>query len=116
MKEGVESKEKKKAVSSESAGKSATKRKKDSDDLKLSPIATNVESSRPAVSSPSTGTKEPKKFKRAFGFFVKAKRVEAEAQIGDTTVSNVRILLRSHHRHFNFKIFLTGTIFEDFVA
>lgn len=32
---------------------------------------------------PSSASKEPKRFKRAFGFFVKAKRAEAEEQLGD---------------------------------
>lgn len=34
----------------------------------------------------SGSRKEPKKFKRAFGFFVKAKRADAEARIGDPSV------------------------------
>ena len=34
----------------------------------------------------STPGKEPKKAKHAFGFFVKARRAEAESQIGDNTV------------------------------
>ena len=38
----------------------------------------------------SGSKKEPKKFKRAFGFFVKAKRADAEARIGNPAV---RILL-----------------------
>ena len=33
--------------------------------------------------------KEPKKFKRAFGFFVKAKRADAEARIGDPSVRHI---------------------------
>ena len=41
-------------------------------------------------SSKTSGSKKgPKKFKRAFGFFVKAKRADAEARIGDASVSSV---------------------------
>ena len=49
------------------------------------------------VSKQSSAVKEPKKFKRAFGFFVKAKRAEAEAQIGDASVCWLhRAVLLSH--------------------
>ena len=37
----------------------------------------------------SGSRKEPKKFKRAFGFFVKAKRADAEARIGDPSVRHI---------------------------
>ena len=41
-------------------------------------------------SSKASGSKKgPKKFKRAFGFFVKAKRADAEARIGDASVSSM---------------------------
>lgn len=41
-------------------------------------------------SSKASGSKKgPKKFKRAFGFFVKAKRADAEARIGDASVSSL---------------------------
>ena len=36
------------------------------------------------ASTPGGADKEPKRYKRAFGFFVKAKRAEAEAQLGAT--------------------------------
>ena len=42
----------------------------------------------------SGSKKEPKKFKRAFGFFVKAKRADAEARIGNPAVRIV-LCLRS---------------------
>jgi hypothetical protein len=37
----------------------------------------------------SGSKKEPKKFKRAFGFFVKAKRADAEARIGNPAVNGL---------------------------
>lgn len=48
-------------------------------------------------SSKATGSKKgPKKFKRAFGFFVKAKRADAEARIGDASVRSAALQLALH--------------------
>ncbi len=40
--------------------------------------------------NPISSVREPKKFKRAFGFFVKAKRAEAEAELGPE--ASVRVI------------------------
>lgn len=42
-----------------------------------------------------SATKEPKKFKRAFGFFVKAKRAEAEEQLGEDAVVSEQTVMRN---------------------
>jgi hypothetical protein len=44
----------------------------------------------------SGSKKEPKKFKRAFGFFVKAKRADAEARIGNPAVSGLQFQCALH--------------------
>ncbi len=49
---------------------------------------------RKAEEEDPSNSKEPKKYKRAFGFFVKAMRQEAEAKLGPTaSVSNMLCLL-----------------------
>lgn len=51
-------------------------------------------------SSRASGSKKgPKKFKRAFGFFVKDKRADAEARIGDASVSSATVHRHSDWRH-----------------
>lgn len=44
----------------------------------------NGHGSPAGVSNGAGGEKEPRRYKRAFGFFVKDKRAEAEAQLGST--------------------------------
>lgn len=73
-------------------GQGQTKRKRDDDDDEED----EEDNSKNGGKGISGGSKkEPKKFKRAFGFFVKAKRADAESQIGDPTVStgNITVLL-----------------------
>ena len=50
----------------------------------------------------SGGAKEPRRYKRAFGFFVKSKRAEAEAQLGTSaSVSRLGLFFISHYTlHF----------------
>ena len=60
-----------------------TKRKREDDDEEED----EDDAQKGSVKGASGGSKkEPKKFKRAFGFFVKAKRADAESKIGDPTV------------------------------
>ena len=70
---------KEKAPSSSSSSSAVAKRKRDDDDDDGDSGARGKGGSTP------TG-KEPKKAKHAFGFFVKAKRAEAEMEIGDASV------------------------------
>ena len=61
---------------------SQVKRKRDDDDEEEDDEDTH----KGAKGTSGVTRKDPKKFKRAFGFFVKAKRADAEASIGDPTV------------------------------
>ena len=82
------SQSKDKATKDTSNGSTSAKRKRDDDS---SPITKNNKEEGSSASSAAAG-KEPKKYKRAFGFFVKAKRPEAEKRIGDSSVSAVILL------------------------
>jgi hypothetical protein len=55
---------------------------------------TREDETKASTDAPGKAPSEPKKFKRAFGFFVKDKRAEAEAILGiDSSVSFVQVLI-----------------------
>lgn len=68
--------------SNSNSNSSQVKRKRDDDDEEEDDEDTH----KGAKGTSGVPRKDPKKFKRAFGFFVKAKRADAEASIGDPTV------------------------------
>ena len=76
------------AAKEKTTSAAAAKRKRDEDD--------NDDGERGGKGGSTPAGKEPKKAKHAFGFFVKAKRSEAEAEIGDANkTEELKQLLKS---------------------
>ncbi len=87
----------KEAAAPKSAAKSTPKRKRDEE---------AAASSSSAKEGGGANSKEPKKFKRAFGFFVKAKRAEAEETLGEN--ASVRYCYCCALSHFHQLTLLCG--------
>jgi hypothetical protein len=88
---GAKSGPKEKASSSSSSSGGAAKRKREDDDDDGDSGPKGKGGSTP------TGGREPKKAKHAFGFFVKAKRAEAEVEVGDASVRTYDALATRPH-------------------
>jgi hypothetical protein len=74
-------------TSKSDSGSGSAKRKREEEENADEQPQQQQQQPQPHKSAKVGAAKEPKKFKRAFGFFVKAMRADAEAKIGDPKAS-----------------------------